>query len=208
VTLVVPDSSGVPEASRERSPSRVEAGGQLRARRPEDWMLRQLPVSMLSEDFFTRFVSIFQELGTRLLEDADAIEHVPDPAVAPVTSLPWLGSWIGISTLDPAMPEDQQRRIVRGAAATMMWRGTAYGLGAYLELLSNGPAEVSEGGGIWRAGEAPPNPAWVRMRVESTGLFAEAEFVEVVADEVPAHVSAELYVGDRRVWSTDDEEGS
>ena len=53
---------------------------------------------------------------------------------------------------------------------------------------------------MWREGEAPADTAWVRMTVESTGWLAETDFVELVRDEVPAHVRAELYVGDRRVW--------
>jgi hypothetical protein len=31
----------------------------------------------------------------------------------------------------------------------------------------------------------------------------EADFVALVRDEVPAHVYAELYVGDRRAWPAD-----
>ncbi|MDP3893692.1 phage tail protein [Nocardioides sp.] len=197
MTVVLPDPAV----------ARTRASGTTRGRRPTDWMLRQLPVAMLSEDFLVRFVSIFQDVGNRLLEDADGIEHVPDVTVTPTDLIPWLGSWIGVETIDRSMPEELQRRIVRSAAATMTWRGTAYGLRSYLELLSGGPAEVSEGGGVWRSGEAPPDTAWVRLQVDSTGLLAEAEFVDVVADEVPAHVHAELYVGSRRVWTSDDRPG-
>lgn len=56
---------------------------------------------------------------------------------------------------------------------------------------------------MWRAGEAPTDTAWVRMRTQGTGLLDEAEFVTVVRDEIPAHVRIELFVGDRLVWTTD-----
>jgi phage tail-like protein len=178
-----------------------------RATRPDDWMLRQLPVQMLAHDFFVRFVSIFQELGTTLLDDADNVERVVDLSVAPDSSIAWLGSWIGVEKLDDSMPDDLRRRIVATSAQTLATRGTVNGLRAFLELLSGGPAEIEEGGGVWRAGEVPLDTAWVRMHVASTGPLPEAAFVDIVRDEVPAHVRAELWSGDRLLWSseTDDE---
>jgi phage tail-like protein len=175
--------------------------------RPDDWMLRQLPVQMLSHDFFVRFVSIFQELGSTLLDDADNVEHVVDLTVAPESSIAWLGSWIGVDKLDNSMPEELRRRIVATAATTLATRGTVHGLRAFLELLSGGSATVEDGGGVWRADEVPEDTAWVRMHVAGTGTLAEAAFVDMVRDEVPAHLRAELWVGDRRVWDseTDDE---
>jgi phage tail-like protein len=189
----------------ERISATVVPGGQTRPQRSPTWMLDQLPVSMLDHDFFTRFVSIFQQLGTSLLEDADNIEHVASSAVAPSPMLPYLASWIGVETIDDSQPESLQRRIVAGAAKTLTWRGTARGLRSYLELISEGPADVEEGGGIWRAGDAPEDTAWVVMRVRSTGLLELTDFIDVVRDEVPAHVRAELYVGPDRVWTSEEE---
>ena len=189
----------------ERLTATVVPGGQTRPQRSPTWMLDQLPVSMLDHDFFVRFVSIFQAMGTTLLEDADNVEHVADTTVAPSPMLPYLASWIGVETIDDSQPESLQRRIVAGAAKTLTWRGTARGLSSYLELISEGPAVIEEGGGIWRAGDAPEDTAWVVMRVESTGLLELTDFIDVVRDEVPAHVRAELYVGPDRVWTTEEE---
>lgn len=189
----------------ERISATVVPGGQTRPQRSPRWMLDQLPVSMLDHDFFVRFVSIFQEMGGSLLEDADNIEHVANTTVSPSPMLPYLASWIGVETIDDSQPESLQRRIVAGAAKTLTWRGTARGLRSYLELISEGPADVEEGGGIWRAGDAPEDTAWVVMRVQSTGLLELTDFVDVVRDEVPAHVRAELYVGPDRVWTTEEE---
>jgi phage tail-like protein len=189
----------------ERVSTAMVPGGQTRPQRSPSWMLDQLPVSMLDQDFFVRFVSIFQELGSALLEDADGIEHVPDTTVTPSSMLPYLASWIGVETIDDSQPEALQRRIVAGAAKTLTWRGTAHGLRSYLELITDGPAHVEEGGGIWRAGDAPEDTAWVVMRVESTGLLELDDFVDVVRDEVPAHVRAELHVGPEQVWTSEEE---
>jgi len=189
----------------ERLTATVVPGGQTRPQRSPTWMLDQLPVSMLDHDFFVRFVSIFQEMGGTLLHDADNIEHVASSSVAPSPMLPYLASWIGVETIDDSQPESLQRRIVAGAAKTLTWRGTARGLRSYLELISESPADVEEGGGIWRAGDAPEDTAWVVMRVQSTGLLELTDFIDVVRDEVPAHVRAELYVGPDRVWTSEEE---
>ena len=71
-------------------------------RRSPDWLLNQLPVGMLSSDFFVRFVSLFQELGTTLLENADNVDHLPDVSVAPDAVVRWLGSWIGMISVNAA----------------------------------------------------------------------------------------------------------
>jgi phage tail-like protein len=189
----------------ERISPTVVPGGQTRPQRSPTWMLDQLPVAMLDHDFFVRFVSIFQDMGSTLLEDADNLEHVASTTVAPSPMLPYLASWIGVETIDDSQPESLQRRIVAGAAKTLTWRGTARGLRSYLELISEGPAEIEEGGGIWRAGDAPEDTAWVVMRVRSTGLLELTDFIDVVRDEVPAHVRAELYVGPDRVWTSEEE---
>ncbi|MBV9823046.1 MAG: phage tail protein, partial [Actinobacteria bacterium] len=85
--------------------------------------------------------------------------------------------------------------------------GTRAGLHQFLEMTSGGEAEVVDGGGIWPEGEAPADTAHVTMKVASTGWLEEADFVALVRDEVPAHVRAELWIGDRRVWSSAVEAG-
>lgn len=173
--------------------------------RPTDWMLNQLPVGLLGSDFFVRFVSIFQEVGSSLVADADNIDHIADLAVAPEALLPWLGSWIGVEGVDPSLPAQLQRRIIGSAAQTLAWRGTPVGLTRFLELISEGPVEVTDGGGVWRDGEAPEDTAWVKIVVQSTGWLGERDFVDLVRDEVPAHVRAELYIGDRLIWNSQEE---
>lgn len=183
------------------------------AGRDPDWMLQQLPVGLLDDDdrsrtdpsranFFVRFVSIFQELGDSLFADADNVEHVLDLSVAPPAMVRWLGSWIGMDAIDAEHTDALQRRLVAAAADTLTWRGTRHGLERFLEVISNGPAKVVDGGGVWRAGDAPTDTAWVRMTVQSAGMD-EDDLIEHVRDEVPAHVRAELYVGERLIWSSE-----
>jgi phage tail-like protein len=193
MTSVVPRS--VPS-----NPDRIR-----RAPRSPNWLVDQLPVGMLDSDFFVRFVGIFQNIGGSLLEDADNVDNIVDTTVAPDGMVRWLASWIGAQTIDESVPDELQRRIVRGAARSLTWRGTAVGLRQFLELTSGGAAEISDGGGIWRDGQAPADTAWVKMTVESVGWLEEDDFVALVRDEIPAHVRAELFVGQRRIWSSDDD---
>ena len=175
--------------------------------RSPDWMLNNLPVGMLQSSFFVRFVSIFQELGSGLLEDADLIDNLVDGTVTPVPMLSHLASWIGIDTLDASIPEELQRVILASSAKALAWRGTRSGLIEYLKMLSGGEATVEDGGGVWAEGESPDDVAWVRMSVLGTGHLSEDELVALVKDEIPAHVRAELWVAGRRVLSTADDPG-
>jgi phage tail-like protein len=166
------------------------------------WMVNQLPVGMLDSTFFVEFVSLFQHLANPLLEDADNLEHVVDPTVAPEPMLRWLGTWIGLDSIDPQLPSELQRLIVRSSARTLAWRGTKAGLTEFLQMTSGAPAEVTDGGGVWREGEAPADTAYVRMSVASTGWLPERDFIALLRDEIPAHVRAELYVAGRLAWSS------
>jgi phage tail-like protein len=187
----------VPQATQQPS-------GQQRPPRDPPRLIPHQPVQMASHDFFRRFVSIFQELGGTLLDDADNVDNVVDVTVAPPEFVRWVGSWIASAPIDSELPDGLQRRMVQSAASALTWRGTRAGLTEFLEQLSGGAAEVTDGGGVWRLGEGPDDVAWVRLHVESTGQLSTAEFIELVKDEIPAHVRAELTVGSERVWSSEE----
>jgi phage tail-like protein len=167
--------------------------------RRDDWLLAQLPVGMVEDDFFVRFVSIFQELAGSIMDGADNLENVIDVTVAPEPMVRWLASWIGVDAVDASLPGPLQRKIVQASARMLAWRGTRHGLQQFLELVSGGPAEIDDSGGVFAEGTAPDGPPRVRMRVGSTGWLPEADFVTLVRDEVPAHVEVELWVGERQL---------
>ncbi len=189
-------ASADPDLRPMRRDSRV---GRL-PRHPQ-WMLNQLPVGMLESDFFVRFVSIFQEVGGRLLEDADVIDHLAEVSVTPPAMLPYLASWIGVQSVDASLSEDLQRILVASSAKALAWRGTRRGITSYLKMLSGSEARVEDSGGVWPQGRAPTGPAWMRMEVEHTGHLSDEEFAGLIRDEVPANVRAELWVGNRQIWS-------
>ncbi|MHB2022170.1 MAG: phage tail protein [Mycobacteriales bacterium] len=169
-----------------------------------DWLLAQLPVGMVEDDFFFRFASIFQELANTIVDGVDNIPNTVDVKVAPEAMVRWLGSWIGVDSVDAALPGELQRRIVRSASATLGWRGTRAGLAQFLELVSGGPVRVEDGGGVFPEGEAPRAAAWVKMYVASTGWMSEQDFAKLVREEVPAHVVAELWVDGRQILTRSD----
>lgn len=164
-------------------------------RRPDDWLLRQLPVAMVQEDFFRRFVSIFQEVASTYLDRVDGIQYLTEIDVTPTPMLPWLGSWVGVDVVDPTLPDLRQRQLVATAARALAWRGTAYGLELWLRVITGTDDVVIEDpGGVYREGDAPVRAPIVRVRTSSTGWLGTEDFVKVVLAELPAHISLELYV--------------
>jgi phage tail-like protein len=160
----------------------------------------QLPLAMLEDDFLVRFLGIFQELADTYMVQVDNLEHVIDTTVAPDRMVRALGSWIGAPSIDPALPDEVQRRIVREHGQMLQWRGTALGLRHLLEMVTDAPAEIIDSGGVYPEGEAPENPAHVRITVESSGWTTEEDLLALVRAELPAAVSFELAIGDRTIW--------
>ena len=164
------------------------------------WLIDQLPLAMLEDDFLVRFLGIFQELADSYMVQVDNIEHVVDTTVAPDRMVRALGAWIGVPPIDPSLPDEVQRRIVREHGQMLQWRGTALGLRHLLEMVTDAPAEITDSGGVFREGEAPDNPGHVRIRVESSGWTTEDDLLDLVRSELPASVSFELSVGERTIW--------
>ena len=168
-------------------------------RRSPDWLIDQLPVAMVQEDFFRRFVSIFQDVGTSYLEHADGIPHLVQVDVTPAPMLPWLGSWVGVDVVDPELDEVRQRRLVATACRALAWRGTRVGLQAWLEVITDAPVTIEDPGGVFRKGGAPMQAPILRVHTAGTGWMTEREFTKVVLAEIPVHLSLELYIDHRLV---------
>lgn len=168
--------------------------------RRDDWLLHQLPVGMAEDEFLGRFLSIFQEVADTVVGQIDNLPHVFDVTVAPPTMVRTLGRWIGLDWVDPSLPVALQRQIVSEYFSLLRWRGTRRGMQQLLELISDAPAVVEETGGIYGEGEAPPDIGHVVLRVESAGWATDADLLRIVRAELPASVTFELFVGDRRIW--------
>ncbi len=174
--------------------------------RREDWLVHQLPVGMVEDDFLVRFLSIFQQVADTVVDQIDNLPHVFDATVAPLPMVRALGGWVGLDWVDPSLPDALQRRIVREYFSLLRWRGTKRGMRQLLELVSEQPAVVEEVGGIYQEGESPPGIGHVVLRVASTGWATDADLLRIVRSELPASVTFELFVGDCRLWPPPPEE--
>jgi phage tail-like protein len=168
--------------------------------RRDDWLIHQLPMGMVEDDFLVRFLSIFQDVADTVVSQLDNLPHMFDATVAPPSMVRTLGQWIGVDWVDPSLPDPLQRRIVREYFSLLRWRGTKRGMRQLLELISEQPATVEETGGIFHEGESPADIGHVVLRVRSTGWATEADLLRIVRSELPASVTFELYVADHRIW--------
>jgi phage tail-like protein len=170
--------------------------------RRDDWLLHQLPVGMVEDDFLYRFVSIFQRVADTAMNQIDTLPHVFDPTVAPEPMVQTMARWLGVEWLDSSLDGRLQREIVLRYSELIQWRGTKRGLTRLLELLSGAPATVRDSGGIFPEGESPAAAPHVRIDVESTGWNSTADLVRIVRDELPASVTFDLWVAGTRAWPT------
>ncbi|MFN3254057.1 MAG: phage tail protein [Ilumatobacter sp.] len=168
--------------------------------RRDDWLLWQLPVGMTDDDFFVRFVTIFQRMADTVLDQVDNLEHVFDPTVAPDNMVRQMAEWFGVDWVDSSLDDRLQRQIVLAYADLIQWRGTKIGLRKLLELLTGGPVEVHDTGGVFPKEEAPGGPPHVRLDVGSAGWNKVEDLLRIVRAELPATVTFDLWIGADHVW--------
>ncbi len=175
--------------------------------RRDDWLLHQLPVGMVEDDFLARFLRIFQTVADTGLHQIDTIAHMFDPHVAPPSIVRALGFYVGIGWIDSSLPDDLQRRIVLEYSDLLKWRGTARGVRQLLELISLEPATVIDSGGVYLEDDVPPNEPHVKMYVQTSGWATDNDLLRIVRNEMPANVTFELHVGSRRIWPPEPDSG-
>ena len=174
------------------------------SRNPE-WLLQQLPSGMLNDDFFRRYMSIFQTMADTYLDHIDAIEHGFDPSVAPLPMVGAMGRWIGLDYLDEEIPPAAQRRVVKRYSALVGARGTAKGLQGLLEALTGAPVEVRDSGGIYYNRPAPTEtPSHVDISVGSSATpdpvqLDDTDLTRIVRRELPASVTFTMQRAGRTV---------
>ena len=168
-----------------------------------DWLLDQLPAHMADgggDDFLRRFLRIFAETADGVRGHGDAIPYLLDVDLAPERMVRFLATWIGID-LDTRTAAGQVRRIVGHSGAIVRGRGTAAGLGEILRLMTGAEVEIDDTGGVFPEGTSTPvdNHVWVRL--DHSGPVSADYLIDLVADEVPADCTFELWVGGVRMFS-------
>ncbi len=162
------------------------------------WLVAQLPRVLQQDRFTRRFMSVFEEIADGVRSEIDALEYYVDAVTAPPEFVQWLGAWLHV-TIDPSMPEERQREVVRAAGDYYARRGTASGLQGLLEAITLGEVRIVDGGGTWRAGEAPPNPGRILVRLSNTGGMREDHLYRLTAAEIPIGVTFELRIDGRTI---------
>lgn len=175
--------------------------------RPDDWLLRALPGTMTEDEFFCRFIGIFQSVSDTVLQQIDNLPHAFDPTVAPTAMVREMGRWIGLDWLDETHDDAFQRDLVLSYARLLRARGTRDGLLRLLALISGRPPEggpprvtVSDSGGVFRLHDAPRSAPHVDVTMVPSEWASDQDVIRILRDELPAFVTFTLTVGDRRVW--------
>jgi phage tail-like protein len=185
------------------APAPRTAGG--RDGPPPGWLLRELPRPLAEDEFTGRFIRIFEDIGGGIRGRIDRFHRDLDPGVAAPEFLRWMAGWLGMA-LDPSLPEEHQRSLVRAAGPMFPLRGTKLGLQGLLEAFTQSKVEITDGGGVFGAGAAPAATNQVTIRVSSSGAISEQHLLELVQREVPATAVVDLRVGRRRVKESDEEQ--
>jgi phage tail-like protein len=161
----------------------------------------QLPACLAEDRFLGQFLGILDEVAQTVEVQVSGLENLVDVSVAPEQMVQWLGAfWLDVYLLDPSMDVDRRRDWVREMGSLLWWRGTREGLTGLLRRATDRAVEVTDSGGIYRAGEAPHYPRHVHIWIEEGGLTSDEHVLAFVHRELPAEVTFELQIGDRIVW--------
>jgi phage tail-like protein len=165
------------------------------------WLVEQLPVGMLEDDFLVRFTSIFQDVADTLVDAVDTIDATADLTLTPDPFVRWLGGWID------AHPNPSEAVQIPGGARERAWiqaqsraltgRGTRPSLELMLQqLCGDQPVRVLDGGGVYLAGQCPlGDPAWVQVELPALPQVASSDVLDLIRSEVPVHVAVHLIIG-------------
>jgi phage tail-like protein len=188
------------------APPAPKGGGGSRAPRaadrhdgpPPGWLLRELPRPLAEDQFLSQFLRIFEDIGGGLRSRVGRFHRDLDPGLAPPEFRRWMAGWLGFA-LDPSLPEEQQRNLLRAAGPMFPLRGTKRGLQGLLEAFTQSKVEITDGGGVFASGAAPAASNQVTIKVSSTGAISEAHLMELVQLEAPANAVIDLRVGRRKL---------
>jgi phage tail-like protein len=175
--------------------------------------LRHLPDIYDSDDFTSRFLMLFESFWGPIEKQIDQIEYYFDPDLTPPGFIPWLASWLGLR-VDPALPLDRVRTLLKNAMMLYQYRGTYQALHTYLEIYTEGDVDILEqraknfvlgdetslGVDIALGSENQPNTLAVNLRLPETELqrmkYSEDMYLRkmkaIIRTMVPAHTVINL----------------
>ncbi len=111
---------------------------------PSDY-LKYLPAIYSQDEFWGRFLRIFEDVWSPIDERIGQMNLYLDPKYTPESFLPWLASWMGID-LNPRMSLREQRKLIQNLIELSSWRGTRRGLREHIKLVTGLESQISESG--------------------------------------------------------------
>lgn len=156
------------------------------------WLVGQLPSVMTDDHVVHAFACAAEEIGDSFRRRTDAVEHELDPHLASPAMLAYLAGWLGFP-LDELDGPDYNGSVLPVVGRILATRGTARGLRELLEVLTGGPVEVLDPGGVY--GPAEPVPAYesvVRIRLTQIGRRGQARLEAILDRELPVGVDVDV----------------
>lgn len=173
---------------------------------PRDWLLEQLPAHMHAsgphgtDDFLRRFLWIFGEIAGGVRAQIDSFPYLLDLEIASEPIVRFAAAWTGLE-VDARMAPEHQRRLATRSGAILKKRGTGPGLAELLRLVTGGAADVSDTGGVYAEGCSTPVDKHVWVELDHAGPVTNEYLVDLIADEIPADCTFELWIDGAEVYS-------
>ncbi len=120
---------------------------------PPSSYLKYLPAIYSQDEFWGRFLHIFEDVWTPIEERIEQMGLYLDPRYTPESFLPWLASWMGIG-LNSRRSLRGQRGLIKDLIELSNWRGTRRGLREHIKLVTGFESQISESGTGMILGEA------------------------------------------------------
>jgi phage tail-like protein len=89
-------------------------------------------------------LSLFESFFTELDGRIEGLSQIFNPHACPAEALEWLAGFVALS-LDPRLPEDRRRMLVREAMWLFRRRGTVPGLSRLCTIVTGAPVDIIEG---------------------------------------------------------------
>jgi phage tail-like protein len=158
------------------------------------WLADQLPAYLLDDKFFRDFIALFTELAAETRVHSDSLPYLADIDVTPGPMLRFMGQWLAFDQIDPSLPDERQRDLLSRLGSILAWRGTRRGVTELLALLTGDEVEVT----------VDPTPTArgakaVTVHVANSAWLTPEQFLQFVANEIPADCTLQLYVDNREL---------
>lgn len=157
----------------------------------------QLAGPLADDDLLSRFVRIFEDIGTPLYDFPSDFPAVFDPRIAPDDIARWLGRWLGLA-VDETLPSSRLHRLVSAAGDHYGVRGSAETITALLGAMTGGDVVVDDPGAIVREGQSEPGdlvPPLV-VHLDTRGDVPIGTITAYLRSEIPAWLRFEVHIAD------------